>query len=430
MWPHLLIAPTLHLQTRQHTLDNGMEVVLLPDRRVPLVASELVWRVGAAEDALPLPGSPGRSGMAHLIEHVLFEGEYDPLLAEAGGESNAWTGHDWTAYTAAAPADALERLLYLESRRMADPLAGVSDDDLDNQLSVVLSERSLARGGGRTDRAIAETLYPPGHPLAGPVLGDPDALFEITRPEVEAFLSAWYQPRNAILVLGGDFDPDEAIESIERWFGGLESTEPPARAQTDLEARSGRWALYEETTPTLLLIWPTVPRGHPDEPALDLLAEVLASGLSSRLGQRVDAGRLDEVAGWTQNGRLAGKLVLSLSHHRRSARALLREADRALDDLLAHPPDAAELRIYQERWRMWYVRRAQGLEARVSMAARCTRETGAPDCIEALIAAREAVTPEDVLDVAQRYLGAARTELTVGSVRRRPLPGAAEVDPL
>ena len=179
------------------------------------------------------------------------------------------------------------------------------------------------------------------------------------------------------------------------------------------------------------MVWPTVPRGHPDEPALDLLAEVMASGLESRLGRRVEAGRLDAVSGWTQNGRLAGKLVLSVSHHRRSARALLREAERALDRLLADPPDAEELRPHQERWRMWYVRRAQGLEARVAMAARCMREVGEPDCIEAEIRAREAVTPAQLQDVARRYLRPeARVLLTVGSVRRRPLPGAEEVDPL
>ena len=103
MVPLLLLTASLHLPAQHHTLDNGLEVVLVPDSRAPLIATELSWRVGAAEDPVP--------GMAHFVEHLMFEGEYDALLAEAGGESNAWTSHDWTVYTAAAPADALERLL-------------------------------------------------------------------------------------------------------------------------------------------------------------------------------------------------------------------------------------------------------------------------------------------------------------------------------
>ena len=145
MWPGLLLAPSLHLPVLQHTLSNGLEVVLIVDRRAPLIATELTFGVGAAEDRLTRDGLSDRQGMAHLVEHLMFEGEYDALLAEAGGESNGWTSHDWTVYTAAAPADALERLLYLEGRRLADPLRGVSDDDLENQIAVVLAERSLAR---------------------------------------------------------------------------------------------------------------------------------------------------------------------------------------------------------------------------------------------------------------------------------------------
>ena len=324
MWPALLLAPSLHLPVHQHTLSNGLEVVIIVDRRAPLIATELTFGVGAAEDRIVRDGLPGRQGMAHLVEHLMFEGEYDALLAEAGGESNAWTSHDWTVYTAAAPADALERLLYLEGRRLAEPLRGVSDDDLENQIAVVLAERSLDRGGGRGARALTESLYPPEHPLHGPVLGEPDALGEITRAEVAAFLSAWYQPTNAALVIGGDLEAEHVLARAEHWLGGIGGAEPPERAAPIEAADAGRYTLVEGTPPTLMLAWPTVPRGHPDEPALDLLADALSTALASR----VDAGRLDAASAWTENGRLGGRLVISLSHHRRSVRALLREAER------------------------------------------------------------------------------------------------------
>jgi zinc protease len=427
MWPVLLLAPTLHLPVEQHTLASGLQVILLVDRRTPLVATELTYRVGAAEDRVAVPGFSGCPGMAHLVEHLLFEGEYDALLAEAGGESNAWTSHDWLTLTAAAPADALERLLYLESRRMAEPLAGVSQDDLDNQIAVVLSERSLERSGGRGGRALAESLYPPGHPLSAPVLGDPDALAEVSLSTVSAFLSAWAQPGNAILVIGGDIDPVATLAHVERWFGGLTAASPPPRVTLPPpEAVPARRVLHENTTPTAMLAWRTVPRGHPDEPALDMLAELI----TDRLARRVATGRLDEARAWTENGRLDGRLVLSAAHLRRSSRALHRELRRALAGVLDHPVDPAALARHGERWRMWYVRAAQPLEARVRLAAGCARGGLPADCVEGEIAAREAVTPEQLADVARRYLlDREPVQLSV-TPPGRSVRGAVEVDPL
>jgi len=365
--------------------------------------------------------------MAHLVEHLMFEGDYDALLAEAGGESNAWTSHDWTVYTAAAPADALERLLYLEGQRLADPLRGVSDDDLENQIAVVLAERSLARGSGRGDRALTESLYPPAHPLHGPVLGDPDVVGEISRAEIAAFLGAWYQPSNATLVIGGDMDPAHVLARAEHWLGGVVGADVPARAAASSAPRSGRHTLLEGTPPTVMLAWPTVPRGHPDEPALDLLADAMSTALAAR----IESGRLDEGRAWTENGRLGGRLVISLSHHRRSVRGLLREAERIRDRALARLMDADDLTAIQSRWRMHYVRAAQSLESRVSLVAGCLRGVGDPDCLEAEIVARESLSPQDILAVAQRYLQAeAQITLAVHPEDKRPLPSAPEVDPL
>ncbi|MFT5686263.1 MAG: zinc protease [Myxococcota bacterium] len=429
MWPALLLAPTLHLPVQRHTLDNGMVVILLVDARAPLIATELTFSVGAAEDGIAVPGFSGGSGMAHLVEHLMFEGEYDALLAEAGGESNAWTSHDWTTYTAAAPSDALERLLYLESRRMADPLAGVSDDDLENQIAVVLTERSMDRNGGRGGRALTESIYATGHPFHTPVLGDPDVVGDIDRASVTGFLSAWYQPDGAILVIGGDIDPEATLARVEHWFGGLPAREKPDRAVAPAVAQPThpRRVLYESTMPTVTMAWPTIPMGHPDEAALDLLAEIL----SERLGDRVTSGRLDVVGAWTDNGRLGGRLVLSASHLRRSSRALHRELDRALSDTTTRPISPDLLRHHQERWRMWFVRSAQSLETRVRMAAGCVRGGEAPDCMEASIAAREAVTPEQLLDVARRYLlDETQVTLEVHAEDRRSLSSAVEVDPL
>ena len=176
-----------------------------------------------------------------------------------------------------------------------------------------------------------------------------------------------------------------------------------------------------------MLAWPTIPRGHPDEPALDLLAEVI----SERLDARVRAGRLDEGLAWTQNSRLGGRLVLSASHLRRSSRALHRELKRALSAAAERRVGLSLLSTHQERWRMWYVRSAQSLEARVRMAAGCVRGGEVADCVESSIAAREAVTPEQLRVVRERYLVPEQAVLLeVHPASRRSLPGAVEIDPL
>lgn len=416
-----LHAAPLTLDHTEHILSNGMQLIVHEDHRAPLFAAELRYRAGAADDPIP--------GLAHLVEHLMFEGSasapeaaYDRWLAEAGASNNAWTSHDATTFTVVGPTNALELTLFLESDRMGWML--LDEEDLINQLAVVFSERELSRSavGGLVTPATSASLFPLGHPYRGTVLGEPDPLAEVSLEQIQDFVDRWYQPANAILVVGGAVSTPDVIALAEKHFSDVPVRPPPARATAPAVRldREVRRVLYDEVDPTLLAVWPTVPRLHPDEPVLDLLADVLTS--------RLARGRLSAVS-WTTNRRLAGRLSVRLIHPSWRLRRSLRVLERELSRLKREPVPEAELARLQHRWRVSYARRSEGLEERVAMLASCAMEEGAPDCIESILQAREAVTPADILAAARTYLGEGR--LLLSSVpwrsRRHALPDSEEV---
>ncbi len=369
MWPVLSLASVAAQPLAVHrTLDNGLVVVVLEDHREPLVAVEVSFAMGAAE----APGS------AHLLEHLMFEGalHYDALLAEAGGDSNAWTRHGATAFTAVGPPGALERMLWLEAARMAAPLAGVSAADLDNQLAVIAAE--IAQEDGRAAAALAAALYPPGHPLARPVLSPPDP---VSLADLQVLAAAGYSPAGAMVVIGGDVDADEAMAVAVRLLAPL-----PARpVLPQVPAAPARPGPAVIPLPAATLVaWPTVPAGHADEPALELLVMIVAASLGEE--------------GWASGDRLGGRLVLSLQH------TSLREVRRVVRRIRRRPPDPVALARQQLAWRVWYLSEQQDLEDAVAQLSRCLREREAPDCRAAALHARQAVTPAQITAAARAYL--------------------------
>lgn len=399
--------------TRRFVLDNGLEVVLHEDHRAPLVASHIFYRVGASEDP------PGRSGLAHLFEHLMFGGSkhapdsaYDRLLAEVGGDNNAWTDEDYTAYHAVVPRGALGLLLFLESDRMGWLVEGLSDEEIENQLLVVAGERGIGEDapGGQDGDLIDRALYPAGHPYGRPVIGFEDELASVTRAELAEFHARWYAPANASLVLVGDFDSDAAEAEVRRWFGDLPTRPaPPPRALPPLvELSQERRVKHEDDVErsSLYVVWPTVPEGHPDEAPLDMLADLLSSGPGSRLDDALyfDRRRADAVSAWTTNGRVSGAFTIELQSARRDLDDLLRDLDRVLDALRRSAPAPSELERQKTRWRSWFFRAGEDLADRAEQLDTCLVTTGGPACHAQDLALHEAVTPADVSRVLERWL--------------------------
>jgi zinc protease len=281
----------LHVSLRctEAMLDNGLRVLVHEDRRLPLVAVNLWYHVGSRNER------PGRTGLAHLFEHLMFEGsthvpagDFDRLLEDVGGVNNGSTSPDRTNYWETVPAHALELALHLESDRMGWLAEAMTQQKLDAQRDVVKNERRQSyenRPYGMVWELILGMLYPAGHPYGWPVIGFMEDLDAATLADVLAFLHTWYVPNNASLALAGDIAVDRALVLAEHWFGGIPRAPavplvavpaPPAGAPRDV---------LEDTVhlPRLYLAWHSPPTFAPGDAELDVAGHVLAHGRASRL---------------------------------------------------------------------------------------------------------------------------------------------------
>jgi zinc protease len=272
------------------TLDNGLDVLVHQDRNCPIVAVNVWYHVGSKNEV------PGRTGFAHLFEHLMFEGSehydhgYFQPLQQAGASLNGSTNGDRTNYWEVVPNNALELALWMESDRMGYLLPALTDAKFNNQREVVLNERRQNyenRPYGLAGMALLAELYPPDHPYHWLTIGAAEDIRTAHPDDVREFFKTYYHPRNASLALAGDVDPDEALRLAERYFGELrpgvkpEPVRPPAPPVRTHETRLMLGDRVE--LPRLYLAWHSPRLFGPDDAEMDLVADVLAGGKTSRL---------------------------------------------------------------------------------------------------------------------------------------------------
>jgi zinc protease len=296
----LLAAATAGAQTNlsvpytQFTLRNGLHVILHEDHSVPVVSVNVWYHVGSANER------PGRTGFAHLFEHLMFmgsghvkPGEFDVLLEAAGGSNNGSTTNDRTNYWINVPSNALELALFLESDRMGYLLESMTPETVDAQRDVVKNERRQSyenRPYGMADLTLGEMLYPEGHPYHWPVIGYMPDLTAASYEDVVEFFKTYYAPSNASLVIAGDLDPEATRGLVEKWFGDVMAGPRPAPRPIPGVVLTGieRKTLTDRVQlPRLSLAWLTPPHFAPGDSALDIVADVLAGGRNSRLYKRL-----------------------------------------------------------------------------------------------------------------------------------------------
>jgi zinc protease len=288
-------APAIDVGYTQFTLANGLHVILHEDHTVPLVTVNVWYHVGSARE------KPGRTGFAHLFEHLMFMGsknakygEFDRLLESAGGTNNASTAEDRTNYYIDVPSNALDLALFLESDRMASLIDAMSPKTVDAQRDVVKNERRESYENapyGMASIEIAEMLYPQGHPYRWPTIGNMADLTAASYEDVVEFFRTYYQPGNASLVVAGDIDPAKARASIERWFSdvkpGAKPIGPIDYPHANLTEVKKKTIQDRVQLPRLYLTWPTPAHFEPGDAELDVLSLLLAGGKNSRLYKRL-----------------------------------------------------------------------------------------------------------------------------------------------
>jgi zinc protease len=343
----------LNISFSQHTLPNGLDVLIHEDHACPIVAVNLWYHVGSKNE------KPGRTGFAHMFEHLMFEGSqhhdsgYFAPLQQAGGSLNGSTNADRTNYWEVMPTNAVELALWMESDRMGYLLPALTEDKFNNQRDVVLNERRQNyenRPYGLANMAILAQMYPPDHPYHWLTIGAADDLRAARLEDVHAFFQTYYHPRNASLALAGDIDTSRAIALAEQYFGEIEPGDsPPAvNAPPVADRRLPARLLLEDRVelPRLYMAWHTPAMFADDDAELDLVAELLASGKTSRLYRRlVFEDRIATEVAATQNSReIAGFFqIVATAAPGRTLADLERTITRELSAIVAEGPTPFEM---------------------------------------------------------------------------------------
>jgi len=280
----MLDIPFVH-----ETLDNGLDVIVHEDHRCPIVAVNVWYHVGSKNE------SPGRTGFAHLFEHLMFEGSahydrgYFHPLQEAGAALNGSTNADRTNYWEVVPVNALDLALWMESDRMGWLLPALTDAKFHNQREVVLNERRQNyenRPYGLATMALVGALYPDEHPYRSLTIGSADDLRASTIDEARAFLVRYYHPANASLVLAGDVAADRALDLARRYFGDIPAGPAVEPVRMDAPAPAGEARLRLEDRvelPRLYMAWHSPAHFADGDAELDMVADLMANGKTSRL---------------------------------------------------------------------------------------------------------------------------------------------------
>ncbi len=288
--PRSDILTNLQVEFEKYNLDNGMDVILHTDRNLPIVAVNLWYHVGSAREV------KGKSGFAHLFEHMMFQGSehidsggHFKVIEEAGGTLNGSTSADRTNYWAVVPKNYLETILWLESDRMGWLLPAMTQKKLDNQRDVVMNERKQNydnRPYGLAFEILSRALYPDSHPYSWTTIGSLEDIEQANLEDVKQFFTSYYGPNNASICIGGDIDVPRTKELIEKYFGIIPAGPKPPAVSPDIpNPKNVPRIVHEDSVqlPRLYLAWHTSYVFGPDDADIDVLSDLLAHGKNSRL---------------------------------------------------------------------------------------------------------------------------------------------------
>ncbi|HET6764038.1 MAG TPA: pitrilysin family protein [Longimicrobiaceae bacterium] len=400
----------MQIPIERFTLDNGMRVVLSEDHAVPLVAVNIWYNVGSRNE------EPGRTGLAHLFEHMMFQGSQHVAetghiahVERVGGSVNGTTWLDRTNYYETVPSSELEMALWLESDRMGWYLPALTQEKLDNQRSVVKNERRQRVDNqpyGDWDERLQKLLFPAGHPYHHPVIGSMDDLDAAGLDDVADFFRTYYAPNNAVLSLVGDFDPAEARALVEKWFGPIPRGPaiPPIPGQPSVPPRLGG-EIREEVTadvplPRVYLGYRTARYGQPEFYVAEVCAELLAGGKSARLyDSLVRERRLAQTVGAfafpTITG--AGALIVRVNAAPGvTAEEIEAGTLKSIEALRDAPPGAEEMATALTGIVARQVMSLQKLSDRADQISMSTMHFDDPELVNGELDRYRAVTAEDV----------------------------------
>jgi zinc protease len=420
------------IKFEKYTLPNGLEVILHEDHSTPVVTVNTWYKVGSGDE------KAGRTGFAHLFEHVMFMGSqnvptgmFDKALEAAGADNNGSTTEDRTNYYENLPSNALALALWLDADRMGFLLPTMDKAKLDLQREVVKNERREGVDNvpyGRADETILAALYPKGHPYSWSVIGSMEDLGAASLDDVTNFFRTYYAPNNATIVIAGDFNPADAKRLVQLYFSGIpRGPAMPARPNvTPVVLAKDTFMVLEDKVqlPRTFYDWPTVRLFDEDDAALDVLASVLASGKNSRLYKRLvfDMQVAQQVFASQQSSKLAGRFEIDITPKPgQSVAAIDKVVQEELQKLMNEPITERELQRVQNSFRSGFLNRLSSVLGKSEVLNSYNYMAGNPDYVQQDAARYDRVTRADVQRVAKKYLGRPKVVLTVVPEGKREL---------
>ena len=410
-------AESMKIPYKTFTLANGLQVFVHEDDTVPIVSVNTWYHVGSGDE------EPGRTGFAHLFEHIMFmgsqhvpTGEFDRLLESAGAENNGSTTTDRTNYYEDGPANAASLMVWLDSDRMGFLLPEITSEKVDLQRGVVKNERRQSYENqpyGLAQENIVSRLYPSGHPYSWPVIGSMADLSAATLDDVRSFFRKYYTPNNATMAIAGHITVAQARQMVERYFGdvprGPDVTRP---AVPDVKLAADVYSTLEDRVqlPRVYNAWHTVRAFANDDAALDALAGVLAEGKSSRLYRRLvyELQIASQVTAYQEGGKLDGKFeIYATARPGHDLNELKRVIDAEIRSLAERGPTPREIERVKNTTEAHFIETLEhvgGFNGRANQLNYYRYFVGKPDYLEQDFERTVRLAPADVQRVARQYL--------------------------
>ena len=408
--------PIPDIKYTKFVLANGLTVLVHEDHKAPIVAVNTWYHVGSKNE------KPGKTGFAHLFEHLMFSGSddfnhtYINAMEKIGATNlNGTTNNDRTNYFENVPTSMLDYVLFAESDRMGHLLGVLDQKKLDLQRGVVQNEKRQGENQpyGVTEQLLTENTYPVGHPYSWTVIGSMTDLDAASLSDVQEWFKTYYGPNNVTVVIAGDITPEVAREKAEKYYGEIPPGPPIAKQEVWIAKRSGThrgWVQDRVPQARLYRVWNVPEYGSPEEAQLDLVEEVLGHGKTSRLYKRLVYK--DQIAtsatATNDTNEIGGQFDFTLTANPGGDLSKVEKAaDEELQNFLKNGPTPAELQLAKTQILGTYARiveRIGGFGGKSDLIARCQSFKGNPDCWKDYLKWVKAATPASVKKAANDWL--------------------------